>query len=141
MFDYLRSSLSVIDVSSESGEEFTVEPGNVQKLDERFHVGGHSTDAMPAFAGAAAATLFPSHSLPHQSQDVTDTSGSQIERQLIDEHQSHQSISSTLFIDPEFEESPESPDDQDMENSFLLNSNVDLLQCCRPKEEKAGLEV
>ena len=96
-----------------------------EKLDEK----REETDAMSAFVGAAAATLFPPHSLPHQPQDVTDTLGSQIERQLIelmDEHQSNPLISSTSFLDTEFEESPESPDDLDMENSFSLNSY------CRP---------
>ena len=46
MFDYLRSSPYVIDVPSESSEEFTVKPGNVQELDEIFHVGGPKTDAI-----------------------------------------------------------------------------------------------
>ena len=143
IFDYLRPS--VIDVSSESGEEFIVEAGNVQELDEMFRVGGPSTEAMSAFAGAAA-TLFQSHSLPQQSQDVTDTSGSHIETQLIeliDEHQSHQSISPTSFIDTEFEESPESSDDQGMENSFPVNSygrpSVAILPNPRGRSRDRGL--
>ena len=89
MFGNINSSPSVIDVSSESGEEFTVEPGNVHALDERFRVGGPDSDAMSAFVGAAAATLFPSSSVPFQTEEVVDTIGSQIERQLmemIDEH-------------------------------------------------------
>ena len=87
-------SPSVIDVSSDSGEEFTVEPGNVQALDERFCVVGSNSDAMSAFVGAAVATLFPSSSVRYQSEEVIDTTGSQIERQLmelIDENQSHRS--------------------------------------------------
>ena len=84
MFDnHLRSSPSTIDDSNESGEEFVVEPGNVQALDERFRVGGPSTDAMSAFVGAAAANFIPSHSLPHSPEDVSYTTGSQIERQLM----------------------------------------------------------
>ena len=80
---------------------------------------------MSAFVGAAAATLFPSSSVPFQPQEVVDTAGSQIERQLmemIDEHQSHRSSSPTSFIDNEFEESPESPDDQEMEDGHSFNS-------------------
>ena len=42
--------------------------------------------------------------------------------ELIDEHQSHRSSSPTSFIDTEFEESPESPDDQEMEVGHSLNS-------------------
>ena len=62
---------------------------------------------MSVFVGAAAATLFPSSSVPYQSEEVIDTAGSQIETQLmelIDEHQSHRSSSPTSFIDTEFEE-------------------------------------
>ena len=96
ILDNFNSSPSVIDVSSESGQEFMVEPGIVQALDERFHVVGPNSDAMSAFVGAAAATLFPSSSVPYQSEEVINTTGSQIERQLIeliDEHQSHRSSS------------------------------------------------
>ena len=92
-FGNLGSSISIIDVSGESEEEFTAEPGNVQARDERFRVGGTSTDAMPAFVGAATATLFLSPSFPHQSEDLINTSRSQIERQLmnlVEEHQNHE---------------------------------------------------
>ena len=119
------SSPSVIDVSSESGEEFMVEPGNVQALDERFRVGGPSSDAMSAFVGAAAATLFPSFSIPYQTEEVIDTDGSQIERQLmelVEEHSSNGSVSPPSFIDTEFEESPESPDELEMSGSMPANS-------------------
>ena len=125
ILDNFNSSPSVIDVSSESGEKFTVEPGNFQALDERFRVVRHDSDVMSAFVGAAAATLFPSSSAPFQTEEVIDTTGSQIERQLmemIDEHQSHRSRSPTSFIDTEFEESPVSPDDQELEDSHSLNS-------------------
>ena len=102
-----------------------VEHGIVQALDERFRVVGPNSDAMSAFVGAAAATLFPSSSVPYQSEEVIDTTGSQIERQLIeliDKHQSHRSSSLTSFIDTEFEASPKLPDDQEMEDSYSLNS-------------------
>ena len=79
IFDNLYSSPSVIDVSSESGEEFTVEPGNFQAFDERFRVVGTNLDMMSAFARAAAATLFASSSVPFQTEEVVDTTGSQID--------------------------------------------------------------
>ena len=109
MLDDINSSPSIIDVSSESGEEFTVEPGDVGALDERFSVGSTSSDAMSAFVGAAAASLFPSTPLPYQSEEVIDAAGSQIERQLtelVEEHQKLDSVSPPSFIDTEFEESP-----------------------------------
>ena len=125
IYDNFTSSPSVIDVSSESGEKFTVETGNFQALDERFRVVRPDSDVMSAFVGAAAATFFPSSSVSFKTEEVVDTAGSQIERQLmemIDEHQSHRSSSPTSFIDTEFEESPESPADQEMEDSHSLNS-------------------
>ena len=56
MFDNIGSSPSIIDVSSESGEEFA---RDLQALNKKFGVGGPSTDAMSAFVDAAAATLPP----------------------------------------------------------------------------------
>ena len=101
-----------------------VEPGDVQALDERFRIGGPA-DAMSAFVGAAAATLFHSSSVPYQNEETIDTAGSQIERQLmelVEEHQSNDSVSPPSFIDTEFEESPESPDEQEMCGSVSVNS-------------------
>ena len=123
--DTFRSSPSIIDVSSESGEEFTVEPGDVNAIVERFRVGAQVADAMSAFVGAAATTLFPQSTFPSQNTEVIDTAGSQIERQLldlIDEHQSNHSMTPSSFVSSEFEESPESPYDQEMTQQFPLNS-------------------
>ena len=106
MLDSFNSPPSIIDVSSESGEEFTVEPGDVQALDERFRVGGSTTDVMSAFVGAAAATLVPSSAVPYQTEEFIDITGSQIERhlvELVEEHQSNDSVSPPSFIDTEFE--------------------------------------
>ena len=124
MFDNFDSPPSKFDVSSESGEEFMVEPGDVQVLDERFRVGGPSTDAMSAFVGAAAATLFPSSAVSYQNEETIDTTGSQIERQLmelVEEHQSNDSVSPPSLIDTEFEESLESPDEQETSGSMSVN--------------------
>ena len=63
ILDNFNSSPSVIDVSSESREEFIVEPGNIEALDKRFRVVSPNSDAMSAFVGAVAATLFPSSSV------------------------------------------------------------------------------
>ena len=125
MFDNFDSPPTTIEVSSESGEEFVVEPGDVQALDERFRVGGPSADAMSAFVGAAAATLFPSSAVPYQNEETIDTAGSQIERQLmelVEEHQSNDSASPPSFIDTEFEESPKSPDEQETSGNMSVNS-------------------
>ena len=123
--DSFGSSPSVIDISSESGEEFTVEPGNVNAIEERFRVGAPGSNAMTAFAGAAAMTLFPQSTASQLDTEIIDTAGSQIERQLldlIDEHQSNHSMTPSSFVSSEFEESPESPDDQEMVQQPPLNS-------------------
>ena len=123
--DTFGSSPSVIDISSESGEEITVEPGNVNALEERFRVGAPVSNAMTAFVGAAAMTLFPQSTVSQLDTEIIDTAGSQIERQLldlIDEHQSNHSMTPSSFVSSEIEESPESPDDQEMTQQPPLNS-------------------
>ena len=42
--------------------------------------------------------------------------------ELAEDHQNLESLSSPSFIDTEFEEHPESPEDQDMDNNFSLNN-------------------
>ena len=101
LMDTFGSSPSVIDISSESGEEFTVEPGNVNVIEERFRVGAPGSNAMTAFAGAAAMTLFPQSTVSQLDTEILDTAGSQIERQLldlIDEHQSNHSMTPSSFV-------------------------------------------
>ena len=69
-------------------------------------------------------TLFPSSAVPYQNEETIDTAGSQIERQLIElveEHQSNDSASPPSFIDTEFEESPESPDEQETSGNMSVN--------------------
>ena len=119
------SSPSMIDISSESGDEFFVEPGDVSAIEERFRVGAPRSSAMSAFVGAAATTLFPQSTFQQADTEVIDTAGSQIERllpDLFDEHQSNHSMTPSSFVSSEFEESPESPDDQDMTQRPPLNS-------------------
>ena len=118
MFSTFGSSPSKIDVSSESGEEFTVEPGDMQVINDRFRIGTPRSDVMSAFLRAAA---FPPTALPQQSAEVT--SGSRIERHdLIGEHQGSQTISPSSFVDTEFGDSPQSPDEQEMIQDVPMNS-------------------
>ena len=97
----LASPPSIIDISSESGEEFTVEPGDVSAIEERCRVGAPGSSAMSAFVGAAATTLFPQSTFQQADTEVIDTAGSQIERQLldlIDEHHSNHSMTPSSFV-------------------------------------------
>ena len=102
----------IIDVSSDSGDEFVVHPGDVSELEDRFRPGGPRSDVMTAFMGAATASLFPTSASGSGEDEVIDISGTRIERQLVDLMEEDQHIHespSTSFIDTELEDSPISP--------------------------------
>ena len=118
-------SPGIIDVSSDSGEEFLVQRGDIPNLEERFRVGGPGTDVMSAFMGAASATLFPSRSIDPDPYEIIDTAGTNIERQLmevIDEQNFGRESSTASFIDTELEDSPMSPPESDRPSKVSTNS-------------------
>ena len=80
---YSPISPDVIDISSESGEEFIEEPGNTTQLDERFRIITMGSNIMSAFVGSATAALFPSTNLAGQ-QGFTDTASTRIERDIME---------------------------------------------------------
>ena len=112
---YSPISPDVIDISSESGEEFTVEPGNTAQLDEKFRIDTRGSNIMTAFMGSATASLFPP-SISVSYQETIDTAGSYIEREimeLLEENPLSSPVSIQSFVDSEFEEvdmPPESPE-------------------------------
>ena len=53
-------SPGIVDISSDSGEEFVVHPNDLSDVEERFRVGGPRSDMLTAFVGATTATLFTS---------------------------------------------------------------------------------
>ena len=57
---YLPMSPDVIDISSESGEEFTVEPGNTAQQSEKIMINTMGSNIMTSFVGSATASLFTS---------------------------------------------------------------------------------
>ena len=73
-------SPSIIDVSSDSGEEFVVQPSNLPDIEKRFRVVGPRSDMMTAFVGAASATLFTSETEHPVVTEIIDTAGTQIKR-------------------------------------------------------------
>ena len=77
-------SPSIIDVSSDSGEEFIVQQSNPPDIEERFRIGGPRSDMMTAFVGATPATLFTSEPGSPVVTEIIDTAGTQIERQMMD---------------------------------------------------------
>ena len=115
--DSLYSPISpdVIYISSNSGDEFVVEPGIVTQLEERFRV-NHTAhkDVMTTFMGTATAMLFPSNNDPILHDNVIDTVGTGIEQEfleLIEESRVVSPVSLTSFVHSEFEETCESPEE------------------------------
>ena len=105
-------SPAVIDVSSDSGDEFIVDPGDLSVIEDRIRPGGPRSDVMTAFMGAATASLFPTPTERSGEDEIIDISGTQIERQLVDlmeEDQHNYESPPTSFIDSELEDSPMSP--------------------------------
>ena len=72
-------SPGIIDVSSDSGEEFVVQPNDLPELEERFRAGGPRSDLMMAFIGAASATLFASETEDPGAREMIDTAGTSID--------------------------------------------------------------
>ena len=105
-------SPAIIDVSSDSGDEFIVHPGDLSEIDDRFIPGGPRSDVMTALVGAATASLFPAPTRPSEEDEIFDIPGTRIEHQLVDlmeEDQYNYGSASTSFIDTELEDSPMSP--------------------------------
>ena len=68
-------SPGIIDVSSDSGDEFVVHLGDVSELEDRFRPGGPRADIMTAFVGAVAASLFPAPTRRSGEDEILDISG------------------------------------------------------------------
>ena len=125
--DTLYSPLSadVIDISSNSDNEFVVEPGNVPQLLDRFRANTTEGDPMTAFMGSTAALLFPSggNEVPHH--DVTDVRGTRIEKELMDLVEEDLPSTPSLlpsFIDSELEPENGSSNDINPDTDTRLNS-------------------
>ena len=118
-------SPGIVDISSDSGEEFVVHPNDLSDVEERFRVGGPRSDMLTAFVGATSATLFASGPADPSIAETIDTAGTPIERQMreiIEEHQFSRGSSSTSFIDTELEDSPKSPWETAVPSTRPVNS-------------------
>ena len=146
--DSLYSPISpgVIDISSNSGDEFLVEPGNVPQLEERSRINHTAHDAMTTFMGAATAMLFPANDDTISQVGVMDTTGTGIEQELmelIEESRVISSASPTSFIDSEFEETNESPEEGDPgnPNNTRLNNYGRPTAAFLPTPRRNGLQT
>ena len=107
--DCLYSPISpdVVDISSGSEEAFSLAPGDLAQLEERFRINTSGSNLMSAFMGAATATLYPEAEASLGQNSETITSGTQLKRdlmELIGVPQNDATGSPSLFIDSEFEE-------------------------------------
>ena len=107
--DSLYSPLSpdVIDISSETEETFSVAPGNISQLGEKFRVNPAENNLMSTFVGSSVATLFPNSNVLAGHDDAVRVEGTQIEQDLIElmnDSQDDPVGSPSSFIDSEFEE-------------------------------------
>ena len=102
----------IIEISSDSGENFVVHPNDLPDKEEKFRVGGPRSDMMTAFVGAASSNWFTSGPEDPIDTEIIDTAGIPIEREMMDiieEHRFSRESSSTSFIDAELEDYPMSP--------------------------------
>ena len=101
--DCLYSPLSpdVVNIFSGSEDVFTVEPGNVVQLQEKFRINSVDSNLMTAFVGSSIATLYTEDCKNEASDNIIDTSGTMMERELMNlvgQAQEEQSIGFTERI-------------------------------------------
>ena len=104
---YSPISPDVVNISSGSEGDFSIAPGDVAEFDERFRIDTAGSNLMSAFMGAAAATLYLDPETGPGQPSATITSGTQLERELMDligVPQNGLLDSPNSFIDSEFGE-------------------------------------
>ena len=106
----------MINISSDSWEEFLTEQPNSEPIDLRFRIGGPPKDPMTAFVNEDAARLFAVSEPESREDSVIDITGTDIEREMlsmISENTELRNISPNSF----FETSGSNSED------LLLNAN------------------
>ena len=77
------NSPGLINISSDSGEEFITEQPCTEPLDLRFRIGGPINDPMTAFVNESAARLFTVSETEAREDSVIDITGTDIEREML----------------------------------------------------------
>ena len=104
---YSPISPDVVDISSESENSFSMAPGNIALLDERFRIDTTGSNLMSAFMGSTLASLYVDPANTAEQNESVSATGTQIEQDLMEllgEPQEYTMISRSSFIDSEFEE-------------------------------------
>ena len=77
------NSPGLINISSDSGEEFLTEQPNSEPIDLRFRAGGPLEDPMVAFVSEDAARLFAVNEMVSREDSFIDVTGTDIEREIL----------------------------------------------------------
>ena len=104
---YSPISPDVVDISSESENSFSIAPGDIAQLDERFRNNTTGSNLMSAFMGSTLASLYVDPASTAEQNESVGATGTQIEQDLMEllgESQEDRMISPSSFIDSEFEE-------------------------------------
>ena len=97
----------MVDISSESENSFSMAPGDIAQLDERFRINTTGSNLMSAFMGSTLASLYVDPANTAKQNESVSATGTQIEQDLMDllgEPQEDTMISPSSSIDSEFEE-------------------------------------
>ena len=108
--DCLYSPLSpdVVDINSDSGDGFTVEPNNITQLGKKFGINLSGSNLMSAFVESSIATLFPQNDENVAINNEINTAGIQLERNsrdLVGDARAERSSPPNSFVDSRFEQS------------------------------------
>ena len=104
---YSPISPDVVDISSESENSFSIAPGDIAQLDERFRIKTNGRTLMSAFMGSTLASLYVDPANTAEQNESVGATGTQIEQDLMEllgESQEDRMIFPSSFIDSEFEE-------------------------------------
>ena len=77
------NSPGLINISSDSGEEFITEQPCAEPMDMRFRIGGPVNDPLTAFVNENAARLFAVSESDTREDSVIDITGTDIEREML----------------------------------------------------------
>ena len=110
------NSPGLINISSDSGEEFVTEQSYVDPIDLRFRAGGPLQDPMLAFVNEDAARLFAVSETVSREDSFIDVIGTDIEREILS------TITENTEL-PDFSLSSFVESDENNEDNLLLNAD------------------
>ena len=80
---YSPISPDVVDISSESENSFSMAPGDIAQLDERFRINTTGSNLMSAFKGSTLASLYVDPANTAEQNESVSATGTQIEQDFL----------------------------------------------------------